>query len=207
MKIACVLLAAGEGSRLGGVPKALIKLNGKLLIHHQIEALQSVGAQELVVVTGHYSERVETAIQSFQGSLPIRIVRNKNLQNNQASSVRLGIETLGAQFDLILMMLSDQPLIGEQDLREIISVHLKHPDASIILPIVKGSRGNPVAFSGSVMQQILNIDGMGCRAYMDQQPEKVLAYETLNQHFITDIDDIKDLDTINQVWNICCELP
>lgn len=61
-----IILAAGLGSRLGaksnGRPKALIKVGGKTLIEHQLEALASEGVGPVVVVVGHGADRVRDAL-------------------------------------------------------------------------------------------------------------------------------------------------
>lgn len=61
-----IILAAGLGSRLGaksrGKPKALVKVGGKTLIEHQLEALSSEGIGPVVVVVGHGAEHVRDAL-------------------------------------------------------------------------------------------------------------------------------------------------
>jgi molybdenum cofactor cytidylyltransferase len=203
MRIGCVILAAGEGSRLGGIPKALIKLNGKALIQRHIEALYQLNVSDIVVVTGHYADQIEASIKDF----PVKIARNNNLQSEQGSSVRLGIETLGASFDLVLMMLSDQPLMDVQDVQELISVYQEDSTRQIILPMVNGMRGNPTVFSGKIIQEILETEGMVCRQYMDANPDKIFAYQTNNKHFVMDIDRIEDVENIKLISNIQLDLP
>jgi len=43
VRIGAVLLAAGEGRRMGGVPKALIRLQGVPLINRHLVALSGAG--------------------------------------------------------------------------------------------------------------------------------------------------------------------
>ncbi len=55
-----IILAAGKGSRLGGltenIPKGMLKLFGKTLIERQIEIYQKYGIDDITVVTGYKSE-------------------------------------------------------------------------------------------------------------------------------------------------------
>jgi choline kinase len=57
-----IILAAGKGSRLNGTigdkPKCLLRVGGKTLVERQIEALQSVGIDDIVVVVGCQSGSV-----------------------------------------------------------------------------------------------------------------------------------------------------
>ena len=59
LRIGAVLLAAGEGRRMGGVAKPLIRLRGVPLISRQLVALSGAGVDEVVVVTGHARKAVE----------------------------------------------------------------------------------------------------------------------------------------------------
>lgn len=56
-----ILLAAGMGTRLRPItletPKPLIKINGMSMIERQIEALKSIGIDEIIVVTGYLKEK------------------------------------------------------------------------------------------------------------------------------------------------------
>lgn len=57
-----IILAAGLGSRLGGgVPKCLVEVGGRPLLHHQIESLRAVGLTDVTVVVGFGHDRVRLA--------------------------------------------------------------------------------------------------------------------------------------------------
>lgn len=57
-----IILAAGLGSRLGGgVPKCLVEVGGRPLLHHQIESLRAVGMTDVTVVVGYGHDRVRLA--------------------------------------------------------------------------------------------------------------------------------------------------
>ena len=55
-----VILAAGRGSRMksvtNNIPKCLLKVRGKTLLDHQLEALRSAGIDDIAVVTGYKRE-------------------------------------------------------------------------------------------------------------------------------------------------------
>lgn len=74
MNVAVVLVAAGNGERLGaGIPKALVAVGGKSLLAHALEAIQKFNPTQLVVVAheGHVDE-FQSQIQAFyQGEFSI----------------------------------------------------------------------------------------------------------------------------------------
>jgi len=60
---ACIILAAGEGTRLKSkYPKALQPLCGKPLVLHAIDTAQAAGADPIVVVIGAGAEQVQTVL-------------------------------------------------------------------------------------------------------------------------------------------------
>lgn len=204
LRVGAVLLAAGEGSRMGSVPKSLIELQGVPLINRQLVALSGAGVDEVVVVTGYHHEWVEAAIEQF----PVKIVRNLHPENGQASSVRLGIETLGPSYDAVIMALSDQPLITAADISELIAVFKKRLSGEILMPVVNGQRGNPIVLSSVAMNQILESgQNMVCRKFMDQNPQLVNSFETTNDHYVIDVDSPQDLAAFKHKTGWALTLP
>jgi mannose-1-phosphate guanylyltransferase / phosphomannomutase len=61
-----VIIAGGKGTRLAGVaqdlPKCLIPVGGKPLLQHQIECLKANGFLNIIILTGHLSDKI---IESF----------------------------------------------------------------------------------------------------------------------------------------------
>lgn len=203
-RIGAVLLAAGQGSRLGNQPKALLRLAGVPLINRHLTALNDAGIEKVVVVTGFYHEQVEPVAEQFS----VQVVRNINPGDGQPSSVRLGIETLGSKFDAVMMMLCDQPLINTTDLTTLLTAFEERSFGEIVIPKVKGQRGNPVVFSGAAIGQML-ADGqqMYCRKYIDQNPGQVIDFESDNSHYITDIDTLADITRFEQQTGLTLTLP
>jgi choline kinase len=71
-----VVLAAGLGRRLGGVPKALYPLAGVPLIARCANALAKIGFAEMLIVTGHGRTDVERYWLNHGHSLVARFVHN-----------------------------------------------------------------------------------------------------------------------------------
>ena len=68
-----VILAAGKGSRLmpltAEIPKALVRVQGRPILLWEIQGLHRLGVEEILVLTGHRSERIESLLgPSFQGT-------------------------------------------------------------------------------------------------------------------------------------------
>lgn len=204
MRVGAVLLAAGQGSRMGDQPKSMLQLQGVPLINRHLIALSGAGVDEVVVVTGYYHEQIEPLVHAF----PVQIARNSAPQAGQPSSVRLGIESLGERFDAVIMMLCDQPLVNANDITALIAAFKKRSHGEIVVPVVNGARGNPIVLSGKAISEILSEgQNMYCRKYMDNHPELITFFETDNEHFVTDVDTLEDLEAFEKKWGYKLELP
>jgi molybdenum cofactor cytidylyltransferase len=213
LRVAAVLLAAGEGKRMGGVAKSLITLQGVPLIKRQLIALSGAGVDEVVVVTGHEREAVEAQVQSF----PVTLAHNPAYRDGQQASVRTGLQALSGPFDVVMVVLADQPLVGAADLTELLGAFKRRPHGHVLVPMVAAigeaaadpsQRGNPILFDDLALAQILASDlQLGCRHLIEQAPTMVYLHPTQNQRFLVDLDTPADLQqlALRTGWRL--ELP
>lgn len=198
-RLAIILLAAGEGSRLDGLPKALLKKEGESLLSRFLQAIQKLNSVETLVVTGFYADAIEAEINSIKQKThnSIAIVKNPNPEEGQSSSVRLGLESLKSDYDVLLVALCDQPNIGFSEIEALLEQFNQAGfNKEIVLPMVHGSRGNPVLFSKKAIEEILATPGMVCRPFMDKHPELVKVFETNNQAYLLDVDTQADIQKL-----------
>jgi molybdenum cofactor cytidylyltransferase len=206
-----VLLTGGQGSRLGGCAKSLLRLDGKPLVLRQLEALYEAGVRQIVVVTGFYHVEVEQLLNASRESAPwsewVSTVRNPNPEHGQQSSVLQGLRALTQPFDLTLIVLVDQPLMTAEDYRECIDAHAARPSGTLIAyPRVHGKRGNPVALARQAVDAVL-ASGDTCRSYIERNKVLVHQYPSQNAHFLTDIDTLSDIENLRVLAGINLQLP
>lgn len=194
MVVGAVLLAAGPASRMGHQPKCLLELGGVPLIRRQLIELAGAGVKEVVVVLGHYADRIEPVVREF----PATMVRHPNPDAGQASSLRLGLQALAGGIEAILVALADQPLIEAQDIMELIGAYQNRPASTeLVQPTVDGLPGNPVIFSPAVREQILTGGaGMGGKQWQAVHPQAVFRWATANIHYRTDVDSPDDIEAL-----------
>jgi CTP:molybdopterin cytidylyltransferase MocA len=204
LRIGAVLLAAGEGRRMGGVAKPLIRLQGVPLISRQLVALSGAGVDEVVVVTGHARRAIEDEVRSFV----VTLAHNEAHADGQQGSVRAGLAALSGPFDAVIVAPADQPLIGADDLTELIGAFKKRPAGHVVVPVVNSQRGNPIVLDQVALARILASGAnLACRHLIDREPELVHAYETANTRFVTDLDTMEDLRALAQRTGWKLELP
>ena len=204
LRIGAVLLAAGAGRRMGRVAKPLIRLQGVPLITRHLVALSGAGVDEVVVVTGYARDAVEQEVRSFS----VTLAHNEAHAAGQQGSVRVGLAALNGEFDAVIVVLADQPLIGASDLTELIGAFKKRTGGHVVVPVVQGQRGNPIVLDRVAHAQILDSGtNLGCRHLIERQPEFVCVHETANTRFVTDLDTVEDVRQLAQRTGWRLELP
>ena len=204
LRIGAVLLAAGEGRRMGGVAKPLIRLQGVPLINRHLVALSGAGVDEVVVVTGHARHAIEDEVRSFV----VTLAHNDAHADGQQGSVRVGLAALTGAFDSVIVMPADQPLIGAGDLMELIGAFKKRPAGHVVVPMVDGQRGNPIILDSVALAEILASDtNLGCRHLIERHPELVHVHATANTRFVTDLDTVEDVEQLARRTGWRLELP
>ncbi len=196
LRLAVLLLAAGEGSRLGGHPKALLRQDGETLLKRFSNAIQRFNLVECIAVTGFYAEAIDAELTILNTSLnhPILSIRNPAPEKGQPSSIRLGLESLQSDFDVLLVALSDQPEVGAKEVEALLGEFSQRKfGEEIILPMVGGKRGNPVLFSKAAVLNVLKVPELVCRTYMDAHPEELRIMDTQNRAFVMDVDTPEDI--------------
>jgi len=204
LRIGAVLLAAGEGRRMGGVAKPLIRLQGVPLVKRHLIALSGAGVDEVVVVTGHAREAVEDEVAAF----PVTLAHNDRYAQGQPTSVRTGLAAASPLLDAVLIVLADQPMIGSADLVELIGAFKRRGERHVVVPVVNGQRGNPIVLDDAARSEILASEAnVGCRRFVERRPDLVHVHETANARFTIDLDTREDVERLAARTGWRLELP
>ena len=91
-----VILAAGSSSRLGGVPKPLIRVAGVTLLERAVSTLRSAGVERIVVVVGH--ARADVREFAAREGLDVELVENDDFALGNGSSLLVGGRAAAARF-------------------------------------------------------------------------------------------------------------
>ncbi|MDA0565369.1 nucleotidyltransferase family protein [Streptomonospora sp. S1-112] len=130
--IAGLLLAAGEGSRLGR-PKALIKVAGERLVDRGVRLLRDAGCAPVYVVTGAAEVEVEHATP----------VHNPDWDSGMGSSLRTGLDAMPEEVDAVVVALADQPLVTTAAVRRLLDAY------------GDGARAAAATYSGNLRNPVL----------------------------------------------------
>jgi len=98
--VAAVILAAGEGLRLGRLSKPLAPVAGITLLERTIATVRAAGVGRVIVVVGHAKEAVAEFLE--QRALDVELVENERFSVGNGSSAVAGGTVAGERF--LLMM-------------------------------------------------------------------------------------------------------
>lgn len=218
-----LVLAAGAGERLGGVPKPLIVLDGQPLIARLIDALTQTGAHEVVVVLGHHATRIAEVLA--QPALASRIARVLRVEppGEQALSLQRGLAALDARSDAAMVCLADQPLVDADALRDLLSAYAQRPaQVDMVLPWIgagagedagasadagegasasagEGTPGNPVMLTRTLIDELCARQApLGGQAWRRQNPQRVYRWPSDNRAYVTDLDTLADVEALRR---------
>jgi len=186
-QIAGVLLAAGEGTRLGE-PKALVEVAGTRLVDRGAALLRDGGTAPVVVVTG----AVDVPL------LGVITVHNPDWRSGMASSLAAGLAALPDSCAAAVIALVDQPLIGPGVVRRLIAAYLD--GAGIAVASYDGKQRNPVLLDRDEWAGVLALatGDAGARPYLRAHPDRVTAVECGDIGRPDDIDTPEDLARVSR---------
>ena len=151
--ISAILLAAGKSMRMKGENKLIKQIHGIPLINHSVKNILDSSIDELIIVLGHQNEIIEKIINKNK---KIKFVFNKDFNSGMASSIKTGIKNLSKKTQAFFICLADMPMINKDIFNKLIK-HVNNKE--IIIPTYKNQQGNPVLFSITMKDEIMNIKG------------------------------------------------
>lgn len=162
-RVAALLLAAGESTRMGS-PKPLLAWDGQTLIEYQITELLAAGADEVVAVLGHRAEEV----RPYAERAGARVVVNEAYREGRSGSIRTGAAALPDGVGAIILLNVDQP--RPRDItRALIQAHDRGGNL-ITVPAYRRRRGHPAVISGDLLNELRAVEeaSEGLRAVMQR---------------------------------------
>lgn len=186
MRLDAVILAAGAGSRLGGVAKALlVGTDRRTFLHRITDTLDAVGVMRPIVVVG---PPFASAVGAAAEGLGAAAIMNHDPTRGMASSVAIGFDALAraSDADAAFLWPVDHPQVEVATLRGLISA-LMHHDAA--RPVYRERRGHPPLIARAMFERLAacaNVEG-GARS--------VLAAARTLDVVVDDPGVVRDIDT------------
>ena len=187
LRIGCVVMAAGCGSRFGR-NKLEAEVGGKTLLCRALEAVPSRSFCRVTVVT-QYDEAAALA-ESFG----FDVVRNDRPEEGLSRTVHLGTEAM-ADCDAILYQVADQPLLRRESVDALVTLWQEQPEGIAALGH-GGVRGNPCLFPARLFPELLALTGDRGGAAVIRRHEGLLTLLEVDARELRDADTPEALAAI-----------
>ena len=134
MKIGVVLVAAGQGTRMGGADKGALKINGRSVLKYAIDAFAPVAHSMVVVVAADRVAAWETTRTLEAWPVEAEIIAGGAVRQE---SVRIGLATLRAcgTCDIVVIHDGARPLVTTALIRACIEAAQREGAAIVAAPV------------------------------------------------------------------------
>jgi bifunctional UDP-N-acetylglucosamine pyrophosphorylase/glucosamine-1-phosphate N-acetyltransferase len=167
--LAVVILAAGKGTRMkSDLPKVLHPMLGRTVVGWVLAAVEPLGAERVIVVTGHGAEQVEAALP--EGVRTARQVQ----QRGSGDAVAAALPELDGFAGDVLVINGDGALFSTETMRAVVDGHQSRGSVATALAIrgpLELPYGRVITGADDVIEQIVEA--------VDATPEQ-LAIDALN---------------------------
>ena len=168
MRVAAVVLAAGEASRFGS-PKQ------RLLLPRVLERLRETPVDEIVVVEGAYEMSAHDA----------RVVSCPEWEHGPGASLRCGLAALGGEVEAAVVVLADGPTLSPTAVERVLDDW--RANGGVVAASYGGGRGHPLVLGRADWD---DIPDEGLR----DQPVRLVPCDDLGAP--GDVDTPEDLETL-----------
>ena len=183
MIVGALVLAAGRGTRMGGINKLTAPLHGRAVVAHVVAAVHAAGLPPPLVVVGDREAEVRAALADAD----VRFVAAPDHAAGQSASLRAGIAAVPAAWSAVLVLLGDMPGVAPVTIAAIAAAA-----GEIVVPRYAGTRGNPVRWPRALFPALLTLDGdTGGRALFAVHPPAYLDVD--DPAILADVDTVDDL--------------
>ena len=189
--IAGVILAAGQGKRLGHV-KPLLANEHATLLELVVKQFRAAKLDELVVVLGHEARQIVGRI-SLNG---IKIVINNEHRAGMSSSIQRGLAYVSSRYQAVMIGMGDMPLVTTSTINTLVA-EFKKGKKGIVVPAHNGRRGHPVIIHLKYLEALLELRGdVGAKAILDAHADDVREIVLDTDEILMDVDTREDWERV-----------
>lgn len=150
----------------GDVPKPLLPWGAGTVVEQIVSTLLAAGIRDVVVVTGHRQEAVESTLATY----PVRCVFNSSYTSGEMlSSLQAGLRATPADQTGALVALADQPQLRRDVVERVAEAFTASGEQAIVVPSYQLRRGHPIVLPRWVWPEVLGLEpGATLRAVINR---------------------------------------
>jgi len=183
-----IILAAGEGKRMGKV-KLTLPLGDKKLIEWVLQAAKLTPLDKYFLVVRPEDKEIIKTGEKWGAE----IVFNPDFREGMSTSIKKALLKINTQeAEGFFLILGDQPLITFKIINKLTKSFFPGK-GEIVVPYFKDKRGNPVLFDICWKNELMAVTGdVGGRVLIKAHPEKVKRVNIPDETILFDVDQEKD---------------
>ena len=190
-KIAGLLLAAGESTRMGS-PKQLLPVNGSNLLDIVLQQALRSDLDLVNLILGHKATEIRNTLKTDLQHPKLKISRNEHYKEGIGSSIRIGLSEVEADYDHVMIILSDMPRLTATLINLLIHRFFQS-HLSLGALQINDRRTHPVIIGRKFYPELRRLRGdVGARDLFLRYPDQTLCVEMGGEYDDRDIDTLKD---------------
>ena len=193
--IPAIVPAAGRSERMGR-PKLILPIEGTTVIARVVSALLGGGAGPVIVVVPPADAPGAATLAEEAARAGAEVLVAADRPPDMRGSFELGFARLaeGAAATMVLLTPGDSAGITAALVAEVIARARQEP-RGIVIPVVKGRRGHPVALPWHLAAAVSALpEGVGINALVALHPDEVVELLVAEPGAVDDLDTPEDYD-------------
>jgi len=192
-----IILAAGEGKRMGKV-KLTLPLGNKKLIEWVLQAAKLTPLDKYFLVVRPEDKDIIKIGKAWGAE----IVLNPDFRKGMSTSIKKALLKINTQeVEGFFLILGDQPLINPSILYKMI-LAFTPGKKEIVVPFYKDKRGNPVLFDICWKDELMAVTGdVGGRVLIKAHPERIKRFKISDESIFLDIDREEDYEKMKSIFD------
>lgn len=187
MRVAGVVLAAGESTRMG-TNKLLLRIDGEPLVHRAARVAIEGGLEPVRVVLGHEAAHVATAL----AGLACLVVPNPRHARGLNTSLDAGLAAIREDVDAAMVLLADMPRVTPAMVRALVA-RRQDARAGLVAARYGGVVAPPVLYDRAFFDELRGGEGDGRGREVLARHADAVAFVDLPASALLDVDRPGDL--------------
>ncbi len=151
MKLAAIVLAAGQGTRMKSkLPKVLHPVAGKPMAQWALDAVRAVGVEQIALVVGHGGDQLRTSLTNHQSLITNLQFVEQVEQRGTGHAVLQARDALRGKSDAVLVTYGDMPLLKSETLKKLVDLHAASRATITMLTLISD---DPMSFGRIVRDE------------------------------------------------------
>ena len=186
-----LVLAAGGSTRMGR-PKQLVELDGRPLLAHVLEAVESSPVDRVVVALGGAADEVLDRVELGRAE-PLVV---EGWAAGMGHVLASALAQAGGDWEAVVVLLGDQPLVPGRAVARVVEAW-RAGAGPMVTATYDGRPGHPKLFDRRLLPDLLRLTGdTGARDLLAAHPDRVHLVEVGDLGSDADIDVEADLERV-----------